>query len=204
MDRQLSSASTGALDEVFALAYEELRRLARTVRRSDPGASITPTALVNEAWIKLSQSSAVIAPESAIHFKRIVARAMRQVLVDSARRRHAEIRGGNVLRVTFDESLAHVLVSDRDVLALDTALNQLASLEPRQAALVEARFFGGLEMSEVATLLGISESTALRDWRAAKAWLSIEVRRQLHQAVPSQKRATHGLLALDKRAEHLS
>ncbi len=170
------------LDEVFSLAYEELRRLARSIRRSEPQVSLTPTALVNEAWIKLSRTPSV-ASVSPLHFKRIAGRAMRQVLVDAARRRQTQIRGADVQRVTFDEAahlgLQTALTTDREVIALDTALDSLARLAPRQAALVEARFFGGLEMPEVSELLGVSEATALRDWRAAKAWLAVEVRRAL-------------------------
>jgi RNA polymerase sigma factor (TIGR02999 family) len=171
-----------ALDEVFSLAYEELRRLARSVRRSDPRASMTPTAIVNEAWMKLARTPAVAAT-SPMHFKRIAACAMRQVLVDAARRRQTQIRGGGAQCVTFDEAsnvgMQAAQATDREVLALDSAIDALARLQPRQAALVEARFFGGLETAEVAELLGISEATALRDWRAAKAWLAVEVRRKL-------------------------
>jgi len=170
------------LDEVFSLAYEELRRLARNVRRNDPAATITPTTLVNEAWIKLAKTPNVAAA-SPLHFKRIAARAMRQVLVDAARRRLTHARGGEAEHVTFDESLGFAAVagasSDRQLLALDAAMLALRNLEPRQAALVEARFFGGFEVSEVSELLGISEATALRDWRAAKSWLALEVRRTL-------------------------
>jgi RNA polymerase sigma factor (TIGR02999 family) len=175
-----SEAERRALNDVFSLTYEELRRLARSVRRSDPRASLTPTAMVNEAWMKLAQTPRVAAT-SPLHFKRIAARAMRQVLVDAARRRRAQVRGAGLEHVTFDETLGlgTALSSDREVLALDGAIDALAKLQPRQATLVEARFFGGLEMSEVAELLGISEATALRDWRAAKAWLAVEVRRAL-------------------------
>lgn len=185
LDATAGSMCTDAqrpLDEVFTLAYEELRRLARSIRHNDLRGSLTPTAIVNEAWIKLSRTPTV-ASVSPLHFKRIAGRAMRQVLVDAARRRQTQIRGAEFQRVTFDEAthlgLQTALSSDREVLALDAALDGLARLEPRQAALVEARFFGGLEMAEVTELLGISEATALRDWRAAKAWLAVEVRRAL-------------------------
>lgn len=168
-----------ALDEVFSLAYEELRRLARSVRRSHPHASLSPTTLVNEAWMKLARTPAVAAT-SPLHFKRIAARAMRQVLVDSARHRQSQARAGRAQHVTFDETMfAANQVAGRELLALNDALDALSRTQPRQAALVEARFFGGLETSEAAELLGISEATALRDWRAAKAWLAVEVRRSL-------------------------
>ncbi len=175
-----SEAGRRSLDEVFSLAYEELRRLASSVRRSDPHASLTPTTIVNEAWIKLAKTPSVAAT-SPLHFKRIAACAMRQVLVDAARRRLALSRGGGLVHVTFNEALgAGAKVSTgREVLALDAAIDALGKLQPRQAALVEARFFGGLDTSEVAELLGVSDATALRDWRAAKSWLALEVRRSL-------------------------
>ncbi len=178
----VDASARRALDDVFSLAYEELRRLARSVRRSDPRASLTPTAIVNEAWMKLARTPSVAAT-SPLHFKRIAACAMRQVLVDAARRRQAHSRGGGLEHVTFDEAVSFGMgtgrTTDRDVLALDAAIDALAKMQPRQATLVEARFFGGLETSEVAQLLDISEATALRDWRAAKAWLAVEVRRIL-------------------------
>jgi RNA polymerase sigma factor (TIGR02999 family) len=165
-----------ALDALFSTAYEELRRLAATVKRNDPAATLSPTALVNEAWLKLADSPAV-ARTSPLHFKRIAARAMRQVLVEAARRRNAEKRGGGAAVVTFDDAMGAVTTAD-DLLGLDTALDALAQIEPRQALMVESRFFGGLDVPETAELLGVSEATVLRDWRAAKAWLSRELRRR--------------------------
>ena len=171
-----SSHDRRALDDLFSAAYEELRRLASAVRRDDPSATISPTALVNEAWLKLADSPAV-ANTSPLHFKRIAARAMRQVLVEAARRRHADKRGGGVPVVTFDDAMRHIATAD-DVLGLDAALEALAQLEPRQALMVESRFFGGLDVAETAALLQISEATVLRDWRAAKAWLARELRQR--------------------------
>jgi RNA polymerase sigma factor (TIGR02999 family) len=146
------------------------------VRRGDPGQTLNPTALVNEAWIKLARAPQV-AQTSALHFKRIAARAMRQVLVEAARRRRAVKRGGrDAVFVTFDETLVGAEPWTDDLLGLDVALERLAHVEPRQAALVEYRFFGGLEVAEAAELLGVSEATALRDWRAARAWLAQALR----------------------------
>ena len=161
------------LDDRFSAAYEELRRLAASVRRDDPGATMNPTALVNEAWLKLAGSPG-LARTSPLHFKRIAARAMRQVLVESARRRPAGKCGSGVVPVTLNESL-DVGSAGADVLALDAELERLAALSPRQAKVVESRFFGGLEMHEIAELLGVSEATVLRDWRAARAWLAREL-----------------------------
>jgi RNA polymerase sigma factor (TIGR02999 family) len=166
-----------ALDQLFSLAYEELRRLASSVKRGDPSSTLSATALVNEAWLKLAKQPG-IAATSRLHFKRIAARAMRQLLVEAARRRNAHKRGGDgeVIFVSFDDSLGAVTPQE-NLLALDTALTELARLEPRQAQIVESRFFGGLEVSEISSLIGVSEATILRDWRAAKAWLGQSLRR---------------------------
>src|SRR5215472_2616549 len=165
-----------ALDQLFCVAYEELRRLASSVRRGDPSATLSPTALVNEAWLKLAGSPQV-ASASRLHFKRIAARAMRQILVEAARRRNASKRGaGQAIAIAFDEALAEAAVSGSDLLALDVALDELARIHPRQATMVEARFFGGLDLGETAALLEVSEATILRDWRAARAWLAHELR----------------------------
>ncbi len=166
-----------ALDHLFSVTYEELRRLASSVRRHDPAATLSPTALVNEAWLKLANSPR-FATTSRLHFKRIAARAMRQVLIEAARRRKANKRGGaDGNWITFDDSLHEAPSSGQDLLALDTALEDLARLNPRQAMMVESRFFGGLDIGETAELLAVSEETIHRDWRAAKAWLGHELRR---------------------------
>jgi RNA polymerase sigma-70 factor, ECF subfamily len=164
------------LEELFSAAYEELRRLASAVKRDDHNASLSPTTLVNEAFLKLANAPRFKAL-SHLHFKRIVARAMRQVLVEAARRRNADKRGGpGVIFVTWDDSIAGAVTSSDDVIALDNALESLAKLQPRQAEMVVCRFFGGLDVSETAALLDVSEATILRDWRAAKAWLAKEIK----------------------------
>ncbi len=165
------------LDYLFSLTYEELRRLASSVRRGDPSNTLNTTALVNEAWLKLAHSPR-FASTSVLHFKRIAARAMRQLLIEAARRRTADKRGGGVVAITLDESAGELAAGDRELLALDGALEKLARLNARQAMMVEARFFGGLDMAETAALLDISEATVLRDWRAAKAWLAHQIREQ--------------------------
>ncbi len=174
-DERMQSADRDALDAVFSLAYEELRRLASVVRRNDPNASISPTTLVNEAWLRLAATPSV-AHTSPLHFRRIAARAMRQVLVDIARRKHAGKRGGpDAIVITLDDGNVAAQGS-ADLLALDHALDGLAQMNPRQAQMVECRFFGGLDVAETAQLLDISEATVLRDWRAARAWLATELR----------------------------
>ena len=164
------------LDALFSAAYEELRRLASTVKQSDGSSTLSPTTLVNEAWLKLSMTPAIGAT-SQLHFKRIAARAMRQVLVDAARRKNAVRRGGDNVLITFDDSIASSVSGSEQLLALDEAMNELARINPRQAIMVETRFFGGLSVPEIADVLKISEATVLRDWRAARAWLARELRK---------------------------
>ena len=162
-----------ALNYLFSVAYEELKRVAALVRQGDPSVTLNPTALVNEAWIKLSKSPELGRLEP-LHFKRIAARAMRQLLVDAARRRGTQKRHSppGMLPPDWDKIQAdNPATHEAQMMALDEALNELATFDQRQAAIVEARFFGGLEVHEIAALLEISESTVLRDWRLARAWL---------------------------------
>jgi RNA polymerase sigma factor (TIGR02999 family) len=147
------------------------------VRKGEAGVTLNPTALVNEAYLKLAASLRLV-PESRLHFKRIAARAMRQVLVEAARKRTAQKRGGALALVTLDEALNATVECSDDLVALDGALDDLAKMEPRQARIVEYRFFGGMDLAETAELLEVSESTIVRDWRAARAWLG----RELHRA----------------------
>jgi RNA polymerase sigma factor (TIGR02999 family) len=165
-----------ALDQLFSITYEELRRLAATVWRDNPSETLNPTALVNAAYEKLIQGEQ-LAPESRLHFKRIAARAMRQVLVEAARRRRTDKRGQAYAFVPFDEVRDGAPMRTDDILALDMALEDLARMNPRQARMVEYRFFGGFELTETAELLEVSEATVVRDWRAARAWLSYQLRR---------------------------
>jgi RNA polymerase sigma factor (TIGR02999 family) len=174
-----SAEDRRALDDLFSLAYEELRRLASFVRNKEVGATLNTTALVHEAWLKLKDSPR-LAATSLPHFKAIAAKAMRQVLVDEARRRAAQKRGGagEAIFVTLGDSTGETPSCGEELLALDSALQELARLNPRQAQMVESRFFGGLSGAETAALMGVSESVVDRDWRAAKAWLAHEMRRE--------------------------
>ncbi len=202
-DRRAATALPNrAFDEIFSLVYEELRRLASFARRNEVNATINSTALVHEAWLKLKDSPHLAAKEVS-HFKAIAAKAMRQVLVDESRRRGARKRGGSgeAILVALDDcpdeqpvagsvfggpppttARAHGLnsletnPSVAQLLELDAMLNELSQLNARQAQIVEHRFFGGLSVPETAAELGVSESSVERDWRAAKAWLSIRLR----------------------------
>ena len=177
VETQLAEPDHRAIDEFFSASYEELKRIARAAKQRDPQAALSPTTLVNEAWLKLAKSPG-LAFQSTLHFKLTAARAMRQTLVEAARRRDAQKRGGNgeIVFVTFDD-FARPVRCDKQLLALHESLNELALLNQRQALLVESRYFGGMDVTETAALLGVSEATVLRDWRAAKAWLGSEIRR---------------------------
>ena len=167
----LSAARGGdrhALDRLVPLVYDELRRLAERELRREMGArSMQATALVHELWLKLASSTPVDA-SSRTHFLAIAARAMRQVLVDQARRRRAGKRGGDWQQTTLGEGSAAVGVDAEEMLALDDALERL---DPRQRQVVELRYFGGLEYTEIGEVLGISERTARREWLKARAHL---------------------------------
>lgn len=167
------------LDDWFGVMYKELRSLAASVKRADANATISTSTLVHEAWIKLANSPG-LAPESELHFKRLAARVMRQIVMDEARCRRAYKRGGGgmAMFVTLDDSVDTPVSCNQDLLRLDAALDALAQLSPRQAELVQLRFFGGHDVSAASALLGIAEATALRDWRVAKAWLATEIRRE--------------------------
>ncbi|MBT8336912.1 MAG: sigma-70 family RNA polymerase sigma factor [Gemmatimonadetes bacterium] len=170
--QQAQSGDPAAADDLYARIYDELRRLAHGVRRGEAAHTLATTALVHEAWIKLASAHEVDV-ESRIHFRHIAARAMRQVLVDRARARGALKRGGGEAPVTLEESLlGGASIDALQIIDLDDALGRLEAADPRAAKVVECRFFGGMDVEETATALGISPATVKRDWRVARAWLS--------------------------------
>jgi RNA polymerase sigma factor (TIGR02999 family) len=164
-----------ALDDLFSLVYEELKRLASSVRRREFHETMNTTALVHETWLKLKDSP-TLASISLPHFKSIAIRAMRQVLVEEARRRMALKRSGESVLLFDDIPAREIASSSAEIIALDAALAELASLSSRQVEVVERRFFGGESVAEVAAALDVSESVVERDWRAAKAWLAVRIR----------------------------
>ncbi len=168
-----ASGDALAVERLSSLLYDELRALAeRYMRRERSNHTLQPTALVHEAYLRLIGTG--IAFQNRAHFLALAARTMRRVLLDHARRRAATKRGGGVERVT----LADVAAADSrtlDLIAVDAALERLAQIEPRQAQVVELRFFGGLEIEEAAEVLGVSKATVKRDWRFARAWLAGEL-----------------------------
>ncbi len=171
----LSAGTALDLDQLVSVAYEDLKRMAAAVKRGDPQQTLNPTALVNEAYLRLA-ASPNFCPLSRQHLKRAAARAMRQVLVDAARRRKALKRGGGRHQITFDEEVIPADATPDDVLALHAALDELARLDERQARVVEYRYFGGFDIAETAALLSVSEATVSRDWRLARAWLACQMR----------------------------
>jgi RNA polymerase sigma factor (TIGR02999 family) len=161
----------GAAERLAVLLYEELRALARNeMARERPGHTLQPTALVHEAYLRLIGEQGA-SFENRRHFYGAAARAIRRVLVDHARRRGRQKRGGDVQRTQFDDALAVAPLRDERLIALDEALEGLAAQDPGKARLVELRFFGGFTLDEAARALGVSESKVVRDWRVARAWL---------------------------------
>jgi RNA polymerase sigma factor (TIGR02999 family) len=164
------SGEEGALTKLTPLVYDELHRLARRYMQHErPDHSLQATALVNEAYVKLVDCRRVQWRDHA-HFVAVAAQLMRRILVDCARRRRAQKRGGEQVRVTLAEQSPSG-DNTANLIALHDALEQLAKLDPRKAKVVELRFFGGLSLVEVSEVLHISSDTLGRDWIAAKAWL---------------------------------
>ncbi len=163
------------LDKRFGAIYNQLHRLAAALSRSKPTSTLNPTALVNEAYVKLAASKE-FANTSELHFKRIAAHVMRQVLCDAARRKLSAKRGGQIaVRVTLDDDLQQNVLSVEQIIVIDDLLEQLRAMSPRQAAVVEYRFYGGLSDEEISAELDISKPTVERDWRAARAWLGSQL-----------------------------
>lgn len=160
-----------AYDQLFALAYDELRALASSyMRRERADHTLQTTALVNEAYVKLVGHKDRLL-ENRLHFFAVAAKVMRQILIDHARTRQYEKRGGKTVKISLDEA---VILSDEraaDLVALDEALKSLATIDARKSQVVELRFFGGMTIEETAEFLGISFNTVVRDWEMARAWL---------------------------------
>lgn len=173
MSQSVPPLGAAERDALFEATYAELRRLAASFLRSErPTHTLQPTGLVNEAYLRLSRASTVAVGDRA-HFVGIAVRAMRQILVDHARRHRALKRSGQTL--TLHEGMLGDDPTNIDLLALDQALERLGQLDARRARIVELRFFGGLECEEVAQQLGISSRTVVRQWRSSRAFLLREL-----------------------------
>ena len=173
--QQWQEGDEHALDRLVPLVYEELRaRARRHVRNERDGHTLTPTALVHEAFLNLAGESPV-AWENRVHFFAVASRVMRRVLIWYARRRGATKRGGGLAPLTLDDDLALTDARAEELISLDDALVRLDALDARLCRVVECRYFGGLSVAETATALGISPATVKRDWQTARAWLRREL-----------------------------
>ena len=161
---------------MIPLVHRELHQIAKRCMAGErPGHSLQATVLVNEAYLRLIDAKHVAWHDRA-HFLAVAARIMRRILVDHARARRAQKRGGPVTRVTFTETLVVTNEPREDFVALDDALEALAAFDERKSRVIELRFFGGLSVEEAASVLKVSPDTVMRDWRLAKAWLQREMR----------------------------
>jgi len=173
---QLTEGNRTVLDELLPLIYSELRSLAANyLRRERSGHTLQPTALVHEAYMRMVDQTRVQWQNRA-HFFGVAAQMMRRILVDHARANAAEKRGGEMQKIALDENIDVSGETDRNLVALDDALNRLAELDPQKSKIVELRFFGGLSAEETAEALGVSVPTVKRQWRMAKAWLYGQVK----------------------------
>ncbi len=177
MLREWSDGDQAALEELMPLLYDELHKQARRyLRRERPNHTLQTTALIHEAYLKLIDQN--VNWESRTHFFAVAANMMRRILVDHARTKHREKRGGSKEDLPLDEAL--LVVSDEktiDLIALDEALNHLAEIDEQQCQIVELRYFSGLTLEETAAALKISRTTVANDWNLAKAWLHRELTR---------------------------
>jgi RNA polymerase sigma factor (TIGR02999 family) len=162
-------------EQLFEDVYTELRALAaRYLHRERKNHTLQPTALVHEAYLKLVGHTRV-AWQGRAHFLAVAAQAMRQILVDHARRHRAAKRGGHRHRIALDDNLVVKSSRDVDLLVMEDALTKLTKLDPRQAQMVELRFFGGLSVAEVAKVMGLSKRSVEREWTMVRAWLRREL-----------------------------
>lgn len=167
---EVRDGSPEAFDRLMPLVYQDLRQVAHKQLRRERGPSLETTALVHELYLKLIKQ-ADVDWEGRSHFYGIAARAMRQILVDFARKRQSEKRGGNWRRTSFTNRHLGFEMNLEDILALDEALEELGNVDQRQRRVVEMRFFGGMTVDEIATVLGVTSRTVHRDWTKARAWL---------------------------------
>jgi RNA polymerase sigma factor (TIGR02999 family) len=172
-----SNGDSSALEQLVPIVYQELRRLAKHYMRQErPGHTLEATALVNEAYLRLIDMNR-IQWQNRAHFFAVAAQTMRRILVEFARRRHRDKRGGHGKRVTLEEAAGVSRDQEVDLVALNEALGVLATVDARMSQVVELRFFGGLSIEETGDVLKVSPETVMRDWRTAKAWLLQELSR---------------------------
>jgi len=170
-----SNGDESAFDKLVPLVYQELRALAlRYMRHERPDHMLQATALVNEAYVRLIDVNR-IQWQNRAHFLAVAAQTMRRILVEFARHRHRQKRGGDAVHVTIDEAMEVTQDKGADLVALTDALSALATFDLRMSQVVELRFFGGLSVQETADVIDVSPETVMRDWKTAKAWLLREL-----------------------------
>lgn len=171
-----SEGDRSAMNELLPLVYRELHRQAsRFLRLEKPGHTLQTSDLINETYLRLA-GCADVRWQNRVHFFGIASRLMREILLDHARTKHRQKRGGHNIRVTLEDRLAVSNDQDSvDLIALDEALTKLSEFDPQQTRIVEMKFFAGLNIEEMAEALGISASTVKRDWQMARAWLRNEL-----------------------------
>lgn len=172
---EIAEGDEKAANQLMPLVYERLRMLAnKMIGKESPGHTLQPTALVNEAYLRMLGQSRV-EWKGKTHFFAIGAKMMRRILVDHARSTHRKKRGGGMHRIELTDELSVSKRRDEDVLAVEEALEKLSKLDPRQAQIVELRFFGGMTVEEVAEVLGVSKRTVEGEWTMLRAWLRREL-----------------------------
>jgi RNA polymerase sigma factor (TIGR02999 family) len=167
-----------AAAELFPHVYAELRSIAgRAIRDGGPGSTLQATLLVHEAYLKISGGDGAVSIRNRAHFFALASTAIRQILIQHARKRAAQKRGGSRRRVTLSEAVTPGGGGEYDILALEEAMTRLAAVDERAARVVQLKFFGGLSTEEMAEVLSVSRSTVEDDWRVARAWLKRELSR---------------------------
>jgi RNA polymerase sigma-70 factor, ECF subfamily len=167
-----------ALNELIPVVYQELRRMAgHYLRLENPGHTLQPTALVHEAWLRLIDQTRVNWQNRAQFFG-VAAQMMRRILVDHAKTKHREKRGGDAVKLSLDDVINISQERAADLIALDDALDTLAAMDERKSRVVDLRYFGGFSVEETAQILEVSPDTVMRDWKMAKAWLYQQIMRE--------------------------
>ena len=167
-----------ALDQLLPVVYQELRRMAGNyLRQENPGHTLQPTALVHEAWLRLINQARVNWRNRAQFFG-VAAQMMRRILVDHAKAKHREKRGGDAVKLSLDDVINLSRERAAELLALDDALDELTRVDERKSRVIELRYFGGFSVEETAQILGVSPETVMRDWKLAKAWLYQQIRQE--------------------------
>lgn len=190
---EYASGDKGALDRLLPLVYAELRRIAQKhLHHERPGHTLQPTALVHEMYARLLGQSAPDVRDR-VHFLSVAAHVMRQILIDHARTKYAQKRGGRQEKLSIDEARDACVEKPAIMLRIDDALNQLAQHDPHKARLIEMRFFGGLTAEESANVLGLPVTAVRRELRVAQAWLQRELNPDSSEISPTRRRATRAM-----------